>query len=218
MLSHSVMSNSLWPHGLLCPWDFPGKNAGVDCQLLLQEIFSTQGSNSRLLGFLRWQADSSPLVPPASFNSSVVSDCLWLHGLQHARLPCSSPSPGVYSNLCPLSRWGHPTISFSVALFSSCPQSFPASESFPMSQLSSPGKPKLNHVVLGLVTQSCLTLCDPIDCSPQGSSVHRNSPGKNTGEACHSILQGIFPNQGSEPALLHCRWILYHLSHQRTHG
>ena len=81
-----------------------------------------------------------------------------------------------------------------------------------------PGKPKLNHVVLRLVTQSCLTLCDPIACSPQGSSVHRNSPGKNTGEACHSLLQGIFPTQGSEPALLHCRWILYHLSHQRTHG
>ena len=70
-----------------------------------------------------------------------------------------------------------------------------------------PGKPKLNHV-LCLVTQLCLTLCDPMDCSPQGSSVHRNSPGKNTGGACHSLLQGILPTQGSDPALLHCRWIL----------
>ena len=49
---------------LLCPWDFPGKNTGVDCHLLLQEISSTQASNSRLLRFLRWQADSSPLAPP----------------------------------------------------------------------------------------------------------------------------------------------------------
>ena len=82
----------------------------------------------------------------------------------------------------------------------------------------SPGKHKLNHVVLRLVTQSCLTPCDPTNCSPQGSSVHRNSPGKNTGGACHSLLQGIFPTQGSAPALLHCRWIYYHLSHQGTHG
>ena len=57
------------------------------------------------------------------------------HGLQHARPPCPSPTPGVYSNSCPLSRWCHPTISSSVVPFSSCPQSFPASGLFPMSQL-----------------------------------------------------------------------------------
>ena len=73
------------------------------------------------------------------FSLSVVSDSLQLHGLQHARIPCPSPSPGACSNSCPLSQWCHPTISFSVALFSSCPQSFPASESFPMSQLFTPG-------------------------------------------------------------------------------
>ena len=61
------------------------------------------------------------------FSLSVVSDSLQLHGLQHARIPCPSPSPGACSNSCPLSQWCHPTISFSVALFSSCPQSFPAS-------------------------------------------------------------------------------------------
>ena len=60
---------------------------------------------------------------------------LWPHGLQHARLPCPSPSPRACSNLCPLSWWCHPTISSSVVPFSSCPQSLPASESFPMSQL-----------------------------------------------------------------------------------
>ena len=69
------------------------------------------------------------------FNHSVVSDSLWPHGLQHARLPCSSSTQGAYSNSCPLSQWCHPIISSSVIPFSSCPQSLPASESFPMSQL-----------------------------------------------------------------------------------
>ena len=69
------------------------------------------------------------------FTHSVVSNSLRPHGLQHARPPCPSLTPGVYSNSCPLSRWWHPTISSSVVRFSSCLQSFPASGSFPMSQL-----------------------------------------------------------------------------------
>ena len=68
-----------------------------------------------------------------------MSDSLWPHGLQHARFPCPSPSPGVFSNSCPLSQWCHPTISSSVVPFSSCLQSFPASASFPISQLFSSG-------------------------------------------------------------------------------
>ena len=64
-----------------------------------------------------------------------------------------------------------------------------------------------------LVTQSCLTLWDPMDCSPPGSSVHGDSPGKNTGVGCHILLQRIFPTQRMNPGLPHCRWILYHLSH-----
>ena len=69
------------------------------------------------------------------FSCSVVSDSLWPHESQHARPPCPSPTPRVYSNSCPLSRWCHPAISFSVVHFSSCPQSLPASGSFPVSQL-----------------------------------------------------------------------------------
>ena len=69
------------------------------------------------------------------FSRSVMSDSLWPHGLQHTRPPCSSPTPGVYSNSCPLNLWCHPTISSSVVPFSSCLQSFPASGSFQMSQL-----------------------------------------------------------------------------------
>ena len=68
-----------------------------------------------------------------------MSDCLQPCGLQHSRLPCPSLSPGVCSNSCPLSLWCHPTISSSVAPFFSCPQSFPASGSFPMSQLFTSG-------------------------------------------------------------------------------
>ena len=68
------------------------------------------------------------------FSFSVVSDSLWPHGPQHARPSCPSPAPRVYPNSCPLNWWCHPTISSSVAPFSSCLQSFPASGSFQMSQ------------------------------------------------------------------------------------
>ena len=71
--------------------------------------------------------------------SSVVSNSLQPHGLQHARPPCPSPTPGVYSNSCPLSWWCLPTSSSSIIPFSACPQSFPASGSFQMSQLFTPG-------------------------------------------------------------------------------
>ena len=67
------------------------------------------------------------------FRHAVMSDSFWPHGLQHARLPCPSPTPRAYSNSCPLSRWCHPTISSSVGPFS-CLQSFPASGTFPVSQ------------------------------------------------------------------------------------
>ena len=68
-----------------------------------------------------------------------MSNSLWPIGLKHTRLPCSSPSLGAHSNLCPLSRWCHPTISSSIVPFSYCPQSFPGSRSFPMSQLFASG-------------------------------------------------------------------------------
>ena len=73
------------------------------------------------------------------FSHSVVSDSLWPHGLQHARIPCPSQTPRACTNSCLSSWWHHPTISSSVVPFSSCPQSFPASESFQMSQLFASG-------------------------------------------------------------------------------
>ena len=87
-----------------------------------------------------WCGDSRFLllylsVQFSQFSHSVVSNSLQPHELQHARPPCSSLSPGVHSDSCPSSPWCHPAISSSVVPFSSCPQSLPASESFPMSQL-----------------------------------------------------------------------------------
>ena len=73
-------------------------------------------------------------ISSVRFSRSVVSDSLRPHEPQHARPPCPSPTPGVYSNSCPSSWWCHPTISSSVVPFSSCPQSLQASGSFPMSQ------------------------------------------------------------------------------------
>ena len=76
------------------------------------------------------------------FSHSVVSNSLWPHGLQHPRPPCPSPTPGAFSNSCPLSQWFHPTISSSVIRLSSWLQSFPASGSFPMSQFFASQWPK----------------------------------------------------------------------------
>ena len=77
-----------------------------------------------------WNPDSYPPTKSVQFSRSLRP-----HESQHARPPCPSPAPGVNSNSCPSSQWYHPTISSSVVPFSSCPQSLPASGSFPMSQL-----------------------------------------------------------------------------------
>ena len=96
-------------------------------------------------GYSALQTDTLPSEPPewsyvsVQFSRSVMSDSLRPHESQHARPPCPSPTPGVHSNARPSSQWCHPAISSSVVPFSSCPQSLPASESFPMSQLFSWG-------------------------------------------------------------------------------
>ena len=146
-MSDSLRPYRLWPARVLCPWDSLGGNTGVGCGALLQRIFPTCGLNPCLLSLLHWQLGSLPLVPHGK-PIIVGCYCCWVaqscptlqhHGLQHTRLPCPSLSPGVCSSSCPLSVWCYPTISSSVALFSSCPQSFPASGSFPMSQFFTSG-------------------------------------------------------------------------------
>ena len=85
------------------------------------------------------------------FSRSVVSDSLRPHELQHARPPCPSSTPGVHSDSCPSSRWCHPAISSSVVPVSSCPQSLPASGSFPMSQLLAWGSQSIGVSALASV-------------------------------------------------------------------
>ena len=102
-----------------------GYNKLRQCIKNQRHHFTDKGPSSQRYGF------SSSV----QFSHSVVSDSLWPHESQHARPPCPSPTPGVYSNSCPSSRWCHPAISSSVVPFSSCPQSLPASESVSMSQL-----------------------------------------------------------------------------------
>ena len=97
------------------------------------------------------------------FSCSVVSDSLWSYGLEHARLPCPSPTPGACSNSRPSSQWCHPTISSSVIPFSSCRQSFPASGSFPMSQFFASGGQSI-----GALTSASVLLMNIQDWFPLG--------------------------------------------------
>ena len=111
---------------VLLPWVFPLPWSGSSCLLL---VFPYHSVAIKKMSFGVPHTFSS-----VQFSHSVMSNSLQLHESQHARPPCPSPSPGVHSDSCPSSQWCHPAISSSVVPFSSCPQSLPASESFPMSQ------------------------------------------------------------------------------------
>ena len=172
LLSHSVMSDSVRPHGLQhtrlpCPSLSPGVCSN-SCPLS-QWCHPTYFIFSRPLLLLssnfpgirvfynewalciRWPKywnfsfivspsnEYSGMISSVQFSCLVMSDSLWTHGPQHARLPYPSPTPRVYPNSCPLNWWCHPTISSSVVPFSSRLQSFPVSESFQMSQLFESG-------------------------------------------------------------------------------
>ena len=118
----------------------------------------------------------------SQFSRSVVSDSLQPHESQHARPPYPSPTPGVYSNSCPSSRWYHPAISSSVVPFSSCPQSLPASGPFPMSQLITWGGQSIrlsaSASVLPMNTQdwSPLGWTGGSPCSPRDSQKSSPTP------------------------------------------
>ena len=123
---------------------------------------------------------------------TVVSDSLWPHKLQHARPPCPSPTPGVYSNSYPLSRWCHPTISFSVVPFPSCPQSFPASGSFQMSQLF----PSSGQSIGASASASVLPM-NIQDCFPLGWTGWISLQSKG--------ISRVFSNHSSKASIL---WLL----------
>ena len=113
--------------------------------------------------FKLYLTNLTTLFSSVQFSCSVVSNSLWPHEPQHARPPCPSPTPRVYSNSCPLCQWCYPTISSPVVPFSSCPQSFPASESFPMSQLFTSGSQSI-----GVSASTSVLPMNTQDWSPLG--------------------------------------------------
>ena len=126
----------------LCMANWWGNNGNSERHyfgvLQSEGTFPTQRSNPLLMSPVladRLFTNCATWFSSVQFSSSVVSDSLQPHGLQHARDPCPWPTPGVYSNSCPLSQWWHPTSLSSVVTFSSCLQSFPATGSFLFSQL-----------------------------------------------------------------------------------
>ena len=147
----SVMSNSVWPYGLqpamlLRPWDSPGKNTGVGCHALLQGIFPTQRLNLCLLCLLHWQVGSLPLASPGKLLSAFLLFSWPVVLTLYNPRDWSTPGPPVSHHLLkfsqihvPLHQWCHPAISSTVFLFSFCPQSFPASGTFPISWLLASG-------------------------------------------------------------------------------
>ena len=112
-----------------------------------------------LFSVRRWRISS------VQFSRQIISDSLQLHEPQHARLPCPSPTPGIYPNSCPSNRWCHPAISSSVVPFSSCPNSLPASRSFPVSQLFAWGGRSI-----GVSASASVLPMNTQDWSPLGST------------------------------------------------
>ena len=145
--------------------------------------------------------------------SSVAQLCptLWPHEPQHAKPPCPSPTPGVYSNSCPSSRWCHPTISSSVVPFSSCPQSLPASGSFPISQLFAWGGQST-----GVSASASLLPMNTQDWSPLGGTgwifLQFKGPSRvfsNTTVQKHQFFDAqLSSHDGSQFLSLHCMWLL----------
>ena len=141
------------------------------------------------------------------FSCSVVSDSLQPHESQHARPPCPSPAPGVHSDSRPSSQWCHPAISSSVVPFSSCPQSLPASGSFPMSQLFSSG----GQSIRDSASASVLPM-DILDWFPLGWTglISLLSKGLSTGFSSTTVQKHqFFSTQPSLWSNSHiCTWLL----------
>ena len=123
----------------------------MELNLGMQEFFSILKSINVIYLVNKPKNKNHIIISVSQFSRWVVSDSLQPHGLQHTRLPCPVPIPGVYSNSYPLSQWCHPTISSSVAPFSSCLQSFPASGSFPMSQFFASGSQSIGSFNFSII-------------------------------------------------------------------
>ena len=137
---------------------FPGEGNGSSLQYFYLGNFMDKGVWG--LQFSGWQKSWTWLSGAVQFSRSVVSDSLRPHGLQHARLPCPSPTPGACSNSCSSSQWCHPTTLSSAVPFSSCLKPFPASGSFPKSQFFASGGQSIgvSAPVLPMNIQDCFPL------------------------------------------------------------
>ena len=149
------------------------------------------------------------------FGCSVVSDSLLSHGLQHARPPCPSPTPGVYSHLCPFSRWCHPTISSSLVPLSSCLQSLPASGSFQASPFFASGGQSIgvsaSASVLPMNTQDWFPLGFGSPCSPRDSQESSPTPQFKTSVLwclAFFIVQLLHPYMTTGETIVLTRWTL----------
>ena len=136
-----------------------------------------------------WSKCRRPVFSVQSLSH--IPDSLWPHGLQHARLPCPSPTPGACSNSCPSSWWCHSTISSSVISFSSCLQSFPAWGSFPVSQFFTPGGQSIGVSASASVLP--MSICDWF---PLGLSGWISLPSKG--------LKSLLQHQSSKASILLC--------------
>ena len=141
------------------------------------------------------------------FSRLIVSDSLWPHELQRAMLPCPSLALGICSNSCPLSQWCHPTISSSVVPFSSCPQSFPASGSFPMNWLFASGGQSIGALALAPSNEYSVLVSTRIDWFDIF--------------AVQGTLKSLLQHHNSKPSILqHFQWSNSHILHDywKTHS
>ena len=135
---HGILQAKIWS-GLPCPSPEDLTDPGIEPVSLRSPALADRlylQCNENATVHIGKPIHAAHLV---QFSHPVMYDSLWTHGLQHDRLPCPSTTPGAYSNSCPSSQWCHPTISSSVVPFSSRPQSFPATGSFPRSQFFASG-------------------------------------------------------------------------------
>ena len=198
-----------WRRCLRVPWTPRRSN-----QSILKEI-SPEYSLEGLMLKLKWQYFGHLIQRADSLEKTLMLGKIedtrrwgqqrmrWLDSITHSTGLSLSKFREIQGSLACYSPWSHKELDMTWPLNNSnntCIIVF---------------KSKLDKVLcLCLVAQSCQTLCNATNCSPSGSSVHGTSPSKNIGVNCHALLQEIFPTQGSNPGLPHCRQILYHLSHQ----
>ena len=138
-VAKGVKSVHIWEKDLNVVYLSLGLFRTVNILKMTMKTINGEGNAENAKEVLKLPGKINKVLSSVQFNRSILPNSLWPHEPKHARPPCPSPTPGVHPNPCPLSRWCHPTISSSTVPFSSRPQSFPASESFQMSQLFTSG-------------------------------------------------------------------------------